>query len=243
MSAAWTRWDSRQLVRAVLAAALALTLAWLVTAATDEGGVAWGERAGRTLPLTPLCAAVGAWIALAPVRSRGDVLALQALGRSPAQIAAGAVAGGALVAVVAAVALGALRGVDVAGFFPTATHGSAWSWSAGVFVDAAHGLRVGADGAPASMAPGLGATFAGIPPYGRASACAVTALSGLALPLLLARSFLARTPALPVVIASASAIAASVVVFQAAAAHRVPAALGVVPALMLLAFAVRRYRA
>ena len=50
---AWTRWDRRQLVRAALTTVLTLGLAWLVTAATDEGGVAWGERAGRTLPLAP----------------------------------------------------------------------------------------------------------------------------------------------------------------------------------------------
>src|ERR1700722_9478623 len=91
----WTVWDTRPLARASLAAARARGLAWLVTAATDEGGVAWGERAGRTLPLAPLCAAVGAWAALAPVMARGEAAALGALGRSPAQIAAAAVGGGA----------------------------------------------------------------------------------------------------------------------------------------------------
>src|ERR1700722_19834927 len=92
----WTVWDTRQLARAALAATLALGLSWLVTAATDEGSVAWGERAGRTLPLAPLCAAVGAWVALAPVMARGETVALGALGRSRAQIAAAAVVGGAL---------------------------------------------------------------------------------------------------------------------------------------------------
>ncbi|HEX3345029.1 MAG TPA: hypothetical protein VHS09_10685 [Polyangiaceae bacterium] len=238
----WTRWDTRQLARAALAAALTLALAWLVTAATDEGGVSWGERAGRTLPLTPLCAAVGAWFALAPARARGEALALEAMGRSRAEIAAAAVAGGALVAVVAAAALGLARAVDVAGFFPTARHASAWVWTGAAFADAVHGLRVGVDGAPVRVAADAGRSLAGIPAYGRASAAGLTALAGLALPLLLAHALLERARALPVVVAALAAVAASVLLFQASAAGHVPAALGTLPALALLVFAVRRYR-
>src|SRR6516225_7575407 len=87
----WTRWDSRLFLRAAVVAVAALALAWLVTAATDEGGISWGERAGRALPLTPGCAAIGVWAALAPSVARGEVRALEALGRSPAQIGAAAV--------------------------------------------------------------------------------------------------------------------------------------------------------
>src|SRR5260221_5419738 len=97
-----TRWDANVLSRAAMIALLALALAWLVTAATDEGGVPWGERAGRTLPLAPLCAAIGAWGALAAVRARGEALALEALGRSPGGITAAAVGGRAGVGLVAA---------------------------------------------------------------------------------------------------------------------------------------------
>src|SRR6185312_432760 len=117
-----TRWDAIVFFRAAVLAALALGLACLITAATDEGGVAWGERAGRTLPLTPICAAVGAWGALAAVRARGEVRALEALGRSRVQIAAAAVAGAAAVALVAAMCVGGLGGVDVAGFYPATVH-------------------------------------------------------------------------------------------------------------------------
>jgi hypothetical protein len=239
---AFTRWDVRQLVRAALATALTLALAWLVTAATDEGGVSWGERAGRTLPLTPLCATAGAWVALAPALARGEALALAALGRSRAQIAAAAVAGGALVAVVAAVVLGLARAVDVSGFFPTATHASAWTWTGTAFVDPLHGLRVAADGAPVRVAADAGKVFAGIPPYGRAAAAAVTAVAGLALPILLAHALLERSRVLPVVLAAGATVAASVFFFQAAAAGHLPAAVATLPALLLLAFAVRRYR-
>jgi hypothetical protein len=239
---AWTRWDVRQLTRAGTAAALALLLAWLVTAATDEGGVPWGERAGRTLPLTPFCAAIGAWVALAPVRSRGEALALEALGRSRPQIAAAAVLGGTLVALAAALALGLVRAVDVTGFFPTATHGSAWAWKGTAFADVVHGLRVGADGAPGVIPAEAGHALTGIPPYGRAAASAVTACAGLALPLLLGHALLERARALPLVLCAGGAIAGSVVAFQAAAAGHIPASLGVLPTLALLAFAVRRYR-
>jgi len=217
-------------------------LAWLVTAATDEGGVSWGERAGRTLPLTPFCATAGAWVALAPALSRGEALALAALGRSRAQIVAAAVAGSALVALAASVALGLARAVDVAGFFPTATHASAWSWSGAAFVDPLHGLRVAADGAPVRTASDAGRAYAGIPSWGRGAAAVVTALAGLALPLLLAHAVLERSRVLPVVLATGVTLAASVLLFQAAAAGHLHAALGTLPAAALLAFAVRRYR-
>jgi hypothetical protein len=239
----WTRWDARQLVRAVVVAAIALGLAWLVTAATDEGGIAWRERAGRTLPLTPLCAAVGAWVALAPVRARGEALALEALGRSPAQIAAAAAVGGALVALVAAMLLGAGgRAVDVAGFFPTATHAAAWTWDGAGFVDRVQGLRVGTDGAPQRFVVEAGTVLTGVPPFGRAAAAVATALAGLALPLLVAHASVVRARPLPVALAAGAALAASVVLFQAAAARLVPAWLGVLPPLVLLAVAVRRWR-
>jgi len=239
---AWTRWDGRQLVRAAVGTVLMLALAWLVTAATDEGGVTWGERIRRTLPLTPLCATAGAWVALAPALSRGEALALEALGRSRAQIAAAAVAGGALVALAASLALGLGQALDVAGFFPTATHASAWTWSGAAFIDPPHGLRVAADGVPVRIAADAGKVFAGVPPYGRAAAAAVTALAGLAMPLLLAHALLERSHVLPSVLAVGTAVASSVLLFQAAAAGHLHAALGVLPALALLAFAVWRYR-
>jgi hypothetical protein len=244
----FTRWDGRQLVRAALVAALALALAWLVTAATDEGGVAWRERAGRTLPLTPLCAAVGAWVALAPVRARGEALALEALGRSPAQITAAAALGGALVAVGAAVALGVARqGIAVDGFFPTATHAGAWSWDGAAFVDRAQGLRVAADGAATRLASEGPSTLAGAPPLGRLAAALATAFAGVALPLLVAQGLFPRgagaRPVAPLVLAAGAAVAASVIAFQASAARHVPAWVGAAPPLLLLAFALRRARA
>jgi hypothetical protein len=241
------RWDGQKLVRAALVAGLALLLAWLVTAATDEGGLAWRERAGRTLPLTPLCAAVGAWVALAPVRARGEALALEALGRSPAQIAIPAVLGGALVAVLAAALLGAGgRAVDVEGFFPTARHASGWAWDGGggggAFVDRTQGLRVGADGAATRVAAAAATALAGVPVGGRAAAAVATALAGVALPLLVGHAAFLRASAWRLAVAAGAALAVSIIAFQAAAARLLPAWLGALPPLVLLAFAVRRYR-
>jgi hypothetical protein len=251
-----TRWDARVLARAAVIAALALAIAWLLTAATDEGGVSWSERAGRTLPLTPACAAVGAWAALAPVRARGEALALEALGRSRAQVAAAAVGGAALVAVLAAAAIGAGRAVDVAGFFPSATHPTAWRWQDGAFVDRVDGLSVSIDGVPSRGPTQPGASLEGTPPMGRAAAALATAAAGLALPLLIAHQLLARAaPGRPrgaerrllredavALGASGAAIAASIVLFQMAAAHLAPALLASGPPAALLAFAAWRYR-
>ncbi len=255
-----TRWDAVVFARAAIVAGLALTLAWLITAATDEGGVPWGERAGRTLPLTPVCAAVGAWGALAPVRARGEVRALEALGRSRVQIALAAIAGGAAVALAAAVALGAIRAVDVAGFYPSAIHASAWRWESGAFVNRALGLVVDAGGSPAHFAPPAEVRpLAGIPKGGRAAAAIATALAGVALPMLLAQLLMARHagPAdgerlgdagaraarWPAAAAAGAAIALSVMLFQAAAAQLVPPLCAALPPAALLAFAVGRYKA
>jgi hypothetical protein len=255
-----TRWDAVVFARAAVVAGLALALAWLITAATDEGGVPWGARAGRTLPLTPVCAAIGAWGALAPVRARGEVRALEALGRSRVQIAVAAIAGGAAVALAAAVVVGAIRVVDVAGFYPSALHASAWHWQDGAFVNRALGLTVDAGGTPARFAPPADAhPLAGIPHGGRAAAAIATALAGVALPMLLAQLLLARhagpaagerlgdgravSSARWPAVAAAAAIALSVMLFQAAAVRLVPALTATLPPAALLAFAVGRYRA
>ncbi len=256
-----TRWDAVVFARAAVIAGLALALAWLITAATDEGGVPWAERAGRTLPLTPVCAAVGAWGALAPVRARGEVRALEALGRSRMQISAAAIAGGAAIALVAALVLGTIRSINVEGFYPSALHPSAWHWRDGTFVNHALGLAVGADGTPERIGPPTAARpVLGIPQGGRAAASIAMALAGVALPMLLAQLLLVRHPGpadgerlggglvassarWPPAAAAAAAIALSVMLFQAAAARLVPAMSAALPPAALLAFALGRYRA
>jgi len=247
-----THWDARVLARSAVMTAMALGLAWLVTAATDEGGIPWGERAGRTLPLAPACAAIGAWVALAPATARGESRALAALGRSRLQIAAAAVAGAAGVCAAVALVLALSRRVDPSGFFPTAAHPASWRWDGSVFVDRARGAFVAADGAPRTLAAGAlePEGLPPLPPHGRGAAALATAFAGLAMPLLLAHTMLSR----PVerrfgradaeaLLGAGAAVAASIVAFQAAAARLVPALLGALPPLLLLGFAWRRYRA
>src|SRR5262249_47187706 len=132
-------------------------------------------------------------------------------------------------------------------------------------IDRAHGLIVGPDGAPDTASAALPAPAAAadpdasasapetvsraIPRFGRAAAALATILAGVALPLLVAYSMLARggvrglgpddARALP---AAGAAIATSIFLFQASAAGEVPALLGALPPLALLAFAARRYR-
>lgn len=243
-----TRWDVFVLLRAAAVGAVALGMAWLVTAVTDEGGLSWGERAGRALPITPLCSAVGVWAALAPVRARGEALALGALGRSPGQMVGAAVAGGALVALVAALAVGTLRSVEVSGFFPTAAHANAWSWDGGAFTNRAEGLRVEADGAPTKLPGPREPSFATtIPAHGRAAAATTTAVAGTALSMLVAHAILGggyapRRRAPWATLLAMTAAAMNVVLFQAAAVRHVPAMVGALPWLGVVLLAYWRYR-
>src|SRR5688572_12741164 len=91
-----TTWDLRAFVRALAATLVGLVVVWLVTAASDEGQLTVATRAGRTLPLAPLCSAVGAVVALATARVRSETRALEALGRAPGENALAAAAGAAL---------------------------------------------------------------------------------------------------------------------------------------------------
>jgi hypothetical protein len=165
-----------------------------------------------------------------------------------------------MLALLASTAMASVRAVDVAGFYPTALHGSAWMWQSGRFVSTALGLSVGEDGAPVTIdrGPADGADEArrsaeSTPPSGRAAAALVTALSGVALPLLLARPVLGgstmsataserQTKELgATVLACAVTLAASIVLFHSAAAGRSPAMLAAGPSALLLVWSIRRY--
>jgi hypothetical protein len=240
-----TRWDLAVLGRAAGGAILGLTLVALITAASDEGGLSSLERIGRALPVSPVCAALGVWGALGQVKARGETLALSALGRSFRQIGAPAVAGALAVCLASGVAIASVRSVDVASFYPIATHPPSWEWRDGAFVDAAHGLRMQADGTIGLLKERSAATFSrvSIPPHGRIAAALATALAGVALALFAAKALL--EPYGRLVDASACILAAivTVVLFQAAAARATPAWVSPIPATALAIFAIRRYRA
>jgi hypothetical protein len=238
-----TAWDLRAFVRAFVAALVALAVVWLVTAASDEGQLTVGARAGRTLPLAPLCSAVGAALALGTARIRDETLALEALGRSPIENARAAALGAALPSIVIAIAIAATSRVDVSAFYPRAARSETFVREDGAFTSPTLGVRVeDADGEPRTI-DGGSPPDEGLPRGARASAAAATAASGIALALVAARAILRaslqderrqrRRRAIALAQLAACAIA-TVIAFQAAAAHVAPAALAIFPPAALL---------
>lgn len=239
-----TAWDGRVFARAMGAAALAFVLAWLVTAATDEGGIGWGARAGRALPLVPVCAAIGAWIGLAAARARGELRAFAALGQMPARTGAPAVGGAAALVVLAAIAVASIPAIGVEGFYPAVPREQGFHLEGAALVDDAGEFLIRADGVPQRVVPPrpvASRTAASVPGQGRAAAAIVTLVAGLALPLLVA------TPApnrarWPVFLLAGLAVVATLIVLQAAAAHRVSVWWATAPPWALLAGAIWRLR-
>jgi hypothetical protein len=233
-----TRWDVREAGRAAGFAALALLFAWLVTAATDEGGVAWTERAARVLPLAPACAALGTWLGQTPGWARGEGRVFASLGRAPLATSASSVFGGAGVAWAVALAIAFAGRVDVGGFFPVARVPKVYvAEPGGAFLEAATGYLIEPDGtllAPHSI-PRAAAALETVPSRGRLAAGLATGLAGLAFPLLVART--ARGSWLERGAVALLAAVASVVLFQAAAVGLVGALAASLPSLLLLLWA------
>jgi hypothetical protein len=234
----FTAWDVRAAARAASFAVLALLLGWFVTAATDEGGVAWVERAGRVLPLAPGCAALGTWLGQAPGWERGEGRVFAALGRGPFATSAASIFGGAGIAWAAALAIALASRVDVGGFFPVARTPDVFvAQTSGGFMDRTSGYVILPDGtlvAPSSVARPTSPSPV-VPTKGRAAAGLATGLAGLALPLLVAKA--ARSSWLKRATVALLASVASVVLFQAAAARLVGALAAVIPSLLLVVWA------
>jgi hypothetical protein len=240
----WTPWDARAAWRAAAIAAMAFVVAWLVTAATDEGGVAWGVRAGRALPLAPACAAIGTWLALASPRARGEDRALAALGRSPWQRAAAAVGGGAAIALVASTVIAGVPRVDVTGFYPRVERELRWRFDAGTFASDDGTWSIAPDGAPTHADPppapaGSAADSSAIPRRGRGAAALATALAGIALPMLIARTRRRTLPFAAIALGATSFL--TILAFQAAAGARIPAFGVTLPPFVLLVLAAASY--
>lgn len=248
-----TPWDRRALLRALGAALLGLAVVWLVTAASDEGQLTVGARAGRTLPVAPLCSAVGAALALGTARVRQEVRAFETVGRSPAVTGRAAALGAALPSVLVALAILAIPSVDVAAFYPRAAVGDTFVASDdGSFVSPTLGVRIAPDGTTQPLDEAHALALDEVLPRGaRLAAAAATGLAGVALSLVAARASLrrslvgARARRRLRVVAFGEALGCALltlVAFQAAAARSAPAALAVVPPLALLAMALGRMR-
>jgi hypothetical protein len=258
----WVAWDARAALRAGIAASGLVGVAVLVTAATDEGGVAWGARVARTLPVVPACGAIATWLVLGTARGRGEVRALEALGRAPWQNARGAVLGAALVAAIVAGAIGATR-LDVRGFFPEAPRAAAMRFDGAAFHDPTERWIVPLDGIP-RIETGASSPAApsperplSVPARTRATwadaerpvAALVTLIAGLALPLAAARGSLGRRRRgrllsaawVRAIAATAATGLAEILFLHLAAAHRGPAWLALLPPAALLGALVLRY--
>jgi hypothetical protein len=164
------------------------------------------------------------------------------LGRSPWQRESAAIVGGALVAIVAALAIAAVARVDVAGFYPRAEAKVHWTYDGRNFLSDDGRWIVDGEGVPTPQgAPSISSSLGEIPNRGRAAAALATAALGLALPMLVARARSRRAT-----IGSLAAIAlgalTTVLAFQAAAAGVTTPLFAPIPPLLLLALAASRYR-
>jgi len=256
-------WDFRGARRALVFSSLAIAVALLLTAATDEGDVAWLVRAGRTWPVIPICAAVGTWATLASQRARSERLALEALGRAPQKNAAGPVAAGILLSVFAGALLTACTRIDLQGYYPRIARTGDFVFDGNDFVDRERAIRVTKDGASLFLARDTARTGPDEAPANatgpggaaRAVAGLVTALTGIALTLLAActRSRgdgpgMGGGKSEPLRAATAVILATlpTIFLFQAAAVSRSSRGIvltsAIVPALSLLAYALVKYR-
>jgi hypothetical protein len=250
-----TPWDIRALFRAFGGALLALIVVWLVTAASDEGQLTVGARAGRTLPLAPLCSAVGVALALGTARVRQESRAFEALGRSPAETGRAAALGAALPSIVIAITIALVQSIDVGAFYPRAVRGDTFEPSSdGGFMSTTLGVRIDREGNTSPLESSGAANAPNdseLPSGARTSAALATGLAGLSLTLITARAALRRSllderrRRRMRAYAFAEGIACAVtmlIAFQAAAARIAPAFLAIIPPAALLAIAVARLR-
>ena len=245
-------WDRRAFVRALVATVIAIVVVWLVTAASDEGQLTVGVRTGRTLPLAPLCSAIGAALALGTSRVRVETRALEALGRTPGQTARAAALGAALPSLLVGLAIGVSSVVDVSGYYPRPPRGDRFVFAAGAFTSPSLGVRITADGEPHPTEASPPAADDSLPHHARAAASTATAVAGLALALVAARAVVRvsqlhrRGRQRRRVVAAVqvfTCVLFTLVAFQAAAARLAPAALAMLPPTLLLVIALLGYRA
>ncbi len=237
-----TPWDVRAAGTTLALGALLFVVACLLGGATDEGGVTWATRAARTLPAAPLCTAAVTFLALRRARARGEMLALESVGCSPARAGAFVVIAAGLLGAGASLAVLEVRGGALDAFFPRVSAHADVVAVAGGFDNRARGVHIARDGEltrdPEAVRDAERTARA---PRGRAASVAwVLFALGLGLPLVAAR---AAHGAEGRAIAGAAAMCALCIFFlQAAAAGRAPPWAACAPASLLLIAAAARYR-
>lgn len=234
-----TAWDRRIARDTLGVAVLAFVVAILLTAATDEGGVAWRERAVRTLPLLPACAALATFLTLRSARRRGELRVLETLGCSEWRCVAPAVLAGALGTAVGVVVAVRFLHADIAPYFPR-VHTDTVLVLPMRFLDASRGIAIAQNGTLAHAPSGAPETPEELPVGARGAVALVTLLAGLALPALVAR--LPRRDVLGAAVGVIVLGSACVLLFHAAAVGWITPYAASLPMVVLLAAVGVRYR-
>lgn len=226
--AALTPYDVVLARRAAGIGALLAAVAFVLVAATDEAASTLAGRLARLSALLPIAGGIGASIACAQARSRGEASALEAVGVPPFTALRGASLGGALVgAVGAAVVL--VGSVDLSPLFPRVALAPAWRTVAEGFADPARGIVVLPSGELLRRTPdAIAAAAFEAPRFATALALFVAAV---AVP---AWSAAPSRPSRRLVVALAVATAAVAAFHLVGAGRLPPIALVVPPALLAL---------
>ncbi len=236
--------DWRNALRALGLAARGVGVALGISAASDVGGVRFGTRLARALPLAPLCAAIAVWLTLISERAKIEALAFESLGRSPALNDAGAVFGGALFALGAASLVAFSSHIDVEAIFPSFASAPKIQWNGDSFVDASRGVTFATDGNIQSLPDATKSAGdhvdLGAPARDRGGASIALALAAIAFPLFAAAAI--RRVSAAVIVAVAASAFLTFLAFDAVASARAPAGVLVLPQAALLFFAVFEYR-
>ncbi len=234
-----TAWDRRTALGSAALSAALFAVALLLSAATDEGGVAWSERLVRALPVAPLASALATLLTLRTLQRRGELLALFGLGAAPWRAAAPVVVGAAIPALALVVLALASSHADVHAFFPrVAVDGLVWDGER--FVDLSRGVQVLQDGSLVRVDKLDAPATVGLPAAAKWAVGLSLGGAALALPIHVAGAFpdrRLRGGALVV-----AALAPTIVLFQLAAQALVPALVTAVPMALLLAVAPFCYR-
>jgi hypothetical protein len=234
-----TAWDRRIAQSTLGVTVLAFVVGILLTAATDEGGVAWRERAVRTLPLLPACAALGTFLTLRAARRKGELRVLETLGCSEWRCAAPAVLAGALGTAVGVVVAVRFLHADVAPYFPR-VHADGVLVEPTRFLDAVRGIAIAQDGTLAHASSTAPEAPVDLPSGARGAVALVTLLAGLALPALVAR--LARRDALAATVGVIVLGSGCILLFHASAVGWISPYAAAIPMVLLLAAVALRYR-
>jgi hypothetical protein len=235
-------WDTRLFLRSFVFAASASVLAALVGAATDEGGVAWSERASRVAPVVPVCCALAAYVSLSAAVARGELVALAAVGIRPGRAVLAAAAGATMFAAVTAG--GIFAGVlSASAFYPVVPKASVFIYDGARFVDASRGIAVEMSGAMSDLerTADMAASEAGLPRGARWVSALSTLVLGAGFSLAFARTLVRDAPRMILVTSFLGALALGA--FQSAAVQSVPGWSPLLVAVVVLVAGAARYAA